>query len=52
MRVCIAHKELAVVTFKNMVDNSEYDLCQKCYDRVLPIINGEKQFGPKKKEVK
>lgn len=52
MRVCIAHREQAVVTFKNIVDHAEYDLCQKCLDRVLPILNGEKPQGRPKKEDK
>jgi hypothetical protein len=44
--------EKAVTTFKDKTDNAEYDLCQKCLDRVLPILTGENKPGPKKKEVK
>lgn len=52
MRVCITHRDISVTTLKDMRDHTEYDLCQKCLDRILPIINGEKQPGPKKKEDK
>ena len=50
MRVCIVHMEKAVTTLKDMRDDTEYDLCQKCFDRVIPIMNGEKQPGRPKKE--
>jgi hypothetical protein len=44
--------ELAVTTLKDLRDHTEYDLCQKCFDRIIPIINGEKQSGRPKKEDK
>jgi hypothetical protein len=52
MRVCLPHLEPAVTTLKDLRDNTEYDLCQKCIDRVIPIMNVEKQPGRPKKEDK
>lgn len=52
MRVCIAHMERAVTTLKDIKDGAEYDLCQQCLDRIMPIINGERKPGKSKKDGK
>lgn len=48
MRVCIAHKDPAVITLRNMADNAEYDLCQVCFDAILPVLTGEQERPQRK----
>jgi hypothetical protein len=51
MRVCIAHKEAAVTTLKDINDNSEYDLCGECLKTIIPLLNGEKDLPKKLRKV-
>ena len=48
MRVCLSHMKQAVTTLKDTADGTEYDLCQKCLDKIIPWLNGESKPGPKK----
>jgi hypothetical protein len=40
MRVCEAHREKAVQTLKSTRDDSEYDLCETCYEAFMLIASG------------
>jgi hypothetical protein len=46
MRVCIAHKEKAIVTLRNINDDAEYDLCQACFEQILPTLTGDLKNRP------
>lgn len=43
MRVCELHRERAVETLVSRRDQVEYDLCEKCVDKLHHILHGEEE---------